>query len=46
MQIYRDLTSGNVTLVFDGGKCVKLTRDETREFDKRVRRIQEEARDG
>lgn len=43
MQIERDFTSGKVTLAFESGKRVELTKEETREFDKRVKRIQEYA---
>lgn len=43
MQIERDFATGNVTLAFENGKRVKLTKEETREFDERVRRIQEQA---
>lgn len=41
MLIERDFTSGKVTLSFETGKRVDLTKDETEEFDKRIREIQE-----
>lgn len=46
MQIERDFTSGNVILAFKNGKRVKLTKEETREYDERMRRIQEQALKG
>lgn len=46
MQIERDFTSGKVTLAFENGKRVKLTKEETREFDERMRQIQEDALKG
>jgi len=42
MQIERDFTSGNVTLAFGSGKRIELTREETLEFDKRMRQIREQ----
>lgn len=42
MQIERDFTSGNVTLSFENGNRIKLTREETCEFDERMRRIQQD----
>ena len=47
MKIARDFTSREVTLYFEkSGKRVRLTKEETREFDERVRQIQEDARKG
>lgn len=46
MQVERDFTSGNITLAFENGRRVKLTKEETREFDERMRRIQEQALKG
>lgn len=43
MKIERDFTSGNVTLAFENGKRVGLTKEETQEFDERIRQIQENA---
>ncbi len=42
MLIERDFTSGRVTLSFATGNRINLTDEETREFDKRMREIQEE----
>lgn len=42
MQIERDFTSGKVTLAFENGKRLALTKEETVEFDKRIREIQDE----
>lgn len=44
MQIERDFTSGNVTLAFESNRRMELTKDETYEFDKRMKEIQEDAR--
>lgn len=44
MQIERDFTSRNVILSFNTGKRVRLTKEETKEFDKRRSEIQEQAR--
>jgi hypothetical protein len=41
MLIEKDFTSGNVTLAFETGKRIELTREETREFDKRMKEIQD-----
>lgn len=47
MQIERDFTSHEVTLAFENsGKRMRLTSEETHEFDERVRQIQEDARNG
>lgn len=43
MLIERDFTSGRVTLAFENGNRVALTKEETAEFDKRMREIQEDA---
>lgn len=43
MLIERDFTSRNVTLSFESGKRVKLSREETTEFDKRIREIKEDS---
>jgi len=43
MLIERDFTSRKVTLSFETGKRVGLTKDETKEFDKRIQEIQEKA---
>ncbi len=39
MLIERDFTSGKVTLSFETGNRIKLTKEETREFDKRIEEI-------
>ncbi len=44
MQIERDFTSGKITLAFENGRREKLTKEETREFDKRIKQVQEQAR--
>lgn len=46
MQIEREFTSGKVTLAFESGRRIELTRDETYEFDKRMKEIQEATRQG
>ncbi len=43
MLIERDFTSGKVTLSFEKGNRIPLTKEETREFDKRMREIREQA---
>lgn len=43
MLIEREFTSGKVILAFETGKRVKLTKEETREFDKRMKEIQDSA---
>jgi len=43
MQIERDFTSGRVTLSFEGGRRIDLTTKETKEFDNRIKRVQEDA---
>ena len=43
MLIERDFTSKDVTLSFETGKRIRLTREETKEFDKRISEIQEDA---
>lgn len=42
MLIERDFTSRKVTLSFDTGKRVELTKEETKEFDNRIQEIQED----
>lgn len=44
MQIEREFTSKNVTLSFQSGRRIELTREETDEFDERIARIQVDAR--
>ncbi len=41
MLIERDFTSGKVTLSFENGNRIALTKEETREFDKRMNEIKE-----
>lgn len=43
MLIERDFTSGKITLSFNTGKRLELTKDETKEFDKRISEIQKDA---
>lgn len=46
MQIERDFTSGKITLAFENGNRIKLTKEDTLEFDERMRRIREQALQG
>lgn len=44
MEIHTEFQSNIITLVFETGKTVRLTKEESREFNKRMREVQEDAR--
>lgn len=46
MLIERDFTSGKVTLAFETGNRINLTKEESREFDERIKDIRADALEG